>query len=93
MKKILLTVILLGTFLVGLTGCGKIENKFDIGEKSDIVEVNPNNGISLSIKEGTLTNTGATIIITNNIPAKTYKIFFFKIKHSSHYSIFRQVFL
>ncbi len=48
-----------------LTSCGKIENKFDIGEISDI-EVSISNDISMAIKGGTLTNKGATIIITNN---------------------------
>ena len=64
MKKILNFGLIL-VLIVLLTGCGKIENKFDIGEISDI-EVSTNNDISMSIKEGTLTNKGATIIITNN---------------------------
>ena len=66
MKKTILTVLLCGVLVLGITGCGKTKNEFEIGEKSDIVEVNPNNGISMSIKEGTLTDTGATIILTNN---------------------------
>lgn len=64
MKKILNFGLIL-VLIVLLTGCGKIENKFDIGEISDI-EVSTSNDISMVIKEGTLTNKGATIIITNN---------------------------
>lgn len=58
MKKTILTILLCGC-LVFLTGC---DNK--IGKISDI-EIN-NSDISVSIKDGTLTNTGATFIIENN---------------------------
>jgi hypothetical protein len=63
MKKkifIVLFIILIG---LGLTGCGKNSGLAD-GEKSDI-EVT-NNDVTLSIKEGSLTNTSATLILANN---------------------------
>jgi hypothetical protein len=46
-------------FILGLTGCRK--NAFDIGEKANI-EI-AKNALTLSIKEGTLTKTGATLIL------------------------------
>lgn len=62
MKKILLSL-LIGVMMLGLTGCGDDEVS-RIGDISNI-EIN-NNNILVSIKEGTLTNTGATFIIKNN---------------------------
>jgi hypothetical protein len=59
-KKIFIIIFVL---IIGfcLTGCGK---KSDSLKKSDI-EIT-NNDVTLSIKEGTLTNTGATLILANN---------------------------
>lgn len=64
MKKTILTILVCGFMVLGLTGCGSETNKFDIGNKSDIQIVEK--GVSLSIKEDTLTNTGATLILKND---------------------------
>lgn len=63
MKKILLCLFVV-VAIFALTGCGS-NNTWDIGSKSDI-ETNNNNDVSLSIKDGTLTDTGATLILKNN---------------------------
>ena len=47
-----------------MTGCGKQKNEFDIGNKSDI-KISQNDVI-MTIKEGTLTNKSATLVLTNN---------------------------
>ena len=60
----ILTIFVCGIMVLGLTGCGSNKNEFDIGNKSDI-EITEK-GIFLSIKEDTLTNTGATLILKNN---------------------------
>ena len=66
MKKML--VILAGVMMLfALTGCGpkdKINEEIKIGKESDINITNRD--INLKIKEGTLNNTGATLIIENN---------------------------
>lgn len=64
MRKKILVAILFGFFLLGITGCTSTNN-FDIGGASDI-EINDNNGVTLSIKDGTLKNTCATLILENN---------------------------
>ena len=64
MKKTILTILLCGFLVLGITGCGKTKNEFDIGDKSDIII--SENDITMSIKDGTLTATSATIILTNN---------------------------
>ena len=64
MKKTILTVLLCGVLMLGMTGCGKTKNEFDIGDKSDIIILE--NDVTMSIKDGTLTDTGTTIILTNN---------------------------
>ena len=64
MKKAILTILLCGVMVLGMTGCGKSKNEFDIGNKSDI-KVSQNDVI-MTIKEGTLTNKSATLILTNN---------------------------
>ena len=64
MKKKVFIILLCGVLLLGLAGCGKDKNKFDIGNKSNI-EITKQD-VVMSIKEGTLTNMGATIILTNN---------------------------
>lgn len=57
MKKVLFTILICGTIILGITGCGK---KATI---KDDVKSNEIDGISMVIKEGTLTNKGATVII------------------------------
>ena len=64
MKKTILTILLCGVMVLGMTGCGKQKNEFDIGNKSDI-KISQNDGI-MTIKEGTLTNKSATLVLTNN---------------------------
>ena len=64
MKKAILTILLCGVLVLGMTGCGKSKNEFDIGNKSDI-KVSQNDVI-MTIKDGTLTNKSATLVLTNN---------------------------
>lgn len=64
MKKTILAILVCGFLVIGLTGCGKTKNEFDVGGKSDI-QISQND-VTLSIKEGTLTNTGATLLLKNN---------------------------
>ena len=64
MKKRLLIIFLCGVMALGVTGCGKSKNEFDIGDKSDI-KVSQNDVI-MTIKAGTLTNKSATLVLTNN---------------------------
>ncbi len=64
MKKTILTILLCGVLVLGMTGCKKQKNEFDIGNKSDI-NVSQNDVI-MTIKEGTLTNKSATLVLTNN---------------------------
>jgi len=64
MKKTILTILLCGVMVLGMTGCGKQKNELDIGNKSDI-KISQNDVI-MTIKEGTLTNKSATLVLTNN---------------------------
>ncbi len=68
MKKTILTILLCGILILGLAGCGKTKNEdkneFDIGNKSDIII--SESDVTMFIKDVTLTDTGATIILTNN---------------------------
>ena len=64
MKKKLPIIFLCGVMALGVTGCGKSKNEFDIGDKSDI-KVSQNDVI-MTIKAGTLTNKSATLVLTNN---------------------------
>ena len=64
MKKTILTILLCGVMVLGMTGCRKQKNEFDIGNKSDI-KISQNDVI-MTIKEGTLTNKSATLVLTNN---------------------------
>lgn len=64
MKKTILTILICGVMVLGMTGCGKQKNEFDIGNKSDI-KISQNDVI-MTIKEGTLTNKSATLVLTNN---------------------------
>ena len=59
MKKTILTILLCGITILFLTGCGS-----KIGKTSDI-EIT-NDDVSITIKDNTLTNTGATFILENN---------------------------
>ena len=68
MKKTILTILLCGVMVLGMTGCGKQKNEFDIGNKSDI-KISQNDVI-MTIKEGTLTNKSVTLILTNNSDRK-----------------------
>ena len=63
MKKIL-TILLCGIMVLGTAGCEKAKNKFDIGNKSNI-KISQND-VTMNIKEGTLTNKSATLVLTNN---------------------------
>lgn len=64
MKKTMLAILLCGVMVLGITGCGS-SNTFDVGNVSD-VEISNNNGVTLSIKDDTLKNTGATFILKND---------------------------
>ena len=64
MKKTILTILLCGVMVLGMTGCGKQKNEFDIGNKPDI-KISQNDVI-MTIKEGTLTNKSVTLVLTNN---------------------------
>ena len=64
MKKILFAILLCGVIVLGMTGCVKQKNELDIGNKSDI-KISQNDVI-MTIKEGTLTNKSATLVLTNN---------------------------
>ena len=62
MKKTILTILLCGILVLGLTGCGQ-KNELEIGDKSDITIFQ--NDVTMSIKDGTLTNEGTTLILKN----------------------------
>lgn len=64
MKKTILTILVCGFMVLGLTGCGTNKNEFDIGKESNIEIVEK--GVSLTVKEKTLTETGATLILKND---------------------------
>ena len=64
MKKTILTILICSIMVLELTGCGKSKNELDIGNKSDI-KISQND-VTMTIKEGTLTNKSATLVLTNN---------------------------
>ena len=64
MKKTILTILVCGIMVLGLTGCGTNKNEFDIGKESNIEIVEK--GVSLTVKENTLKETGATLILKND---------------------------
>lgn len=64
MKKTILTILVCGFMVLELTGCRVNKNEFDIGNVSTIELAEK--GVSLSIKENTLSKTGATLILKNN---------------------------
>ena len=63
MKKII-TIILCVSICLFSAGCQTNKKKFDIGDKSDIQITEKE--ISLSLKEGTLTKKGATLVLKND---------------------------
>lgn len=63
MKKKFFAILLCGVMILGLTGCGATKNDFNVGEQSS-VETKVSD-VTLTLKEGTLTNTGATFILKN----------------------------
>lgn len=67
MKKTILTILICVVMALGIIGCGTNKNEFDIGDESNIEIVEK--GVSLSIKDNTLTNTGATLILKNDSDA------------------------
>jgi hypothetical protein len=64
MKKKVTIILVFVVMILGLVGCGANKNQFQVGEKSNIVI--PEKGVSLSIKEGTLTKKGATLVLKND---------------------------
>ncbi|MDO5556942.1 MAG: hypothetical protein Q4G05_01675 [Clostridia bacterium] len=62
MRKTILTILFCGVIIFGITGCGN-KTEFDIGNKSDI-QISEQD-VSLTIKEDTLKNTGATLVLKN----------------------------
>ena len=64
MKKILWSILLLGIMTLGVLGCEKSKEELNIGNKSNI-KISQNDVI-MTIKEGTLTNKSATLVLTNN---------------------------
>lgn len=63
MKKTILTIFICGFISLGLTGCRTNKNEFNNEKESNIEIVEK--GVSLSIKENTLTNSSATLILKN----------------------------
>ena len=64
MKKKIFTILLCVVMVLGITGCRSLKNEFEVGNKSD-VKISQDD-VLMSIKDGTLKNTGATLILTNN---------------------------
>ena len=63
MKKTILTILLCGIMVLVMAGCEKQKNEFDIGDKSNIKI--SRNDVIMTIKEGTLTNKSATLVLIN----------------------------
>lgn len=64
MKKTILTILVCGFMVLGLTGCGTDKNEFTVGKESNIEVVEKE--VTLFVKENTLTTTGATLILKND---------------------------
>ncbi len=64
-KKTILIILLCSIMIFGVTSCDDYKEKNSIGNKSDI-KISKTNDVGMSIKDGTLTNTGATLILSNN---------------------------
>ena len=69
MKKILF-ILFCCVLVLSITGCGSSKNDFEVGDKSD-VQIS-DNGVSLSIKDGTLKNTGGTLVLKNSIDSTLF---------------------
>lgn len=63
MKKIVILIVVCLSVSLCLTGCKSSQNKIDIGNESGI-NISKTD-VTMSIKKGTLTNKGATIVLTN----------------------------
>ena len=63
MKKIILAILLCVIIVLGITRCDST-NTFEVGDVSDIKI--SNNDVALSVKNGTLKNTGVTLILKND---------------------------
>ena len=66
MKKRLLIIFLCGVMALGVTGCGKSKNEFDIGDKSDI-KVSQNDVIIINLPR-CVTKTMSSIKSINSNP-------------------------
>lgn len=66
MKKTILTILLCGVMMFGIAGCDSSEK---VDKKFKPTEIN---GISMTIKEGTLTEKGVTVIIKDTNGKGTY---------------------
>ena len=64
--------------VLGITGCGKPKNEFDIGNKSNI-KISQNDVI-MTIKDGTLTNKNTTLVLTNNSDKNFHYVNLYKIE-------------
>ena len=64
MKKTILAILVCGFIVLGLTGCGTVKNEFEVGKESTIEQ--KTGDVTLTLKEGSLTNTGAIFILKNN---------------------------
>lgn len=77
MKKILF-ILFCCVFILSITGCGSSKNDFEVGDKSD-VQIS-DNGVSLSIKDGTLKNTGGTLVLKNSTNKLLYYDEYYKME-------------
>lgn len=64
MKKIIISTLICCFIMFSLVGCTKNKNNFSIGKVSNIKILEK--GVSLSIKDKTLTNKGVTLILKND---------------------------
>ena len=65
-KKTILIILLCSIMFFGVTSCADYKKKNSIGNKSDI-KISKTNDVVMSIKDGTLTNTGATLILSGKL--------------------------
>lgn len=64
MKKMIWMLFICILITLDITGCENSKNEFDVGNQSNIQITEK--GVSLSIKNGTLTDKGATLILKND---------------------------
>lgn len=64
MKKIL-RILICGIIILGIIGCTSSKNDSNIGRESK-TKITAYGDPALSVKEGTLTSTGATVLLKNN---------------------------